>query len=206
MAPGCPVCDHPFVRFSTPQEIFTRLPIRALLMPQIARRFRVAGAKIAKSVSRQGCAQDRHRHRKMPGGNQGDCQMRLVTFTSAIAFGLVAGLSQAGDWNGVQVALFDRSAAFTVQQTPLAAPKAWRVSQRSKSEITTLAPSAPLADPGMTLAITDPVGFWGWGLETTPINRLSANDPALRPQFQNAIGPTLAAQTGNFLMNVSFRF
>ena len=132
--------------------------------------------------------------------------MRLVTFASAIAFGLVAGLSQAGDWNGVQVAMLDRSGPYNAPQNPLAASKTWRVSQRLEADAIPLASPALLADSGMTLAITDPAGFWGWGLDSKPINKHSANDLSLRSKFQNGFGRILGDRTGNYIMNVSFRF
>jgi len=133
--------------------------------------------------------------------------MHLVMFASAIAFGLVAGLSKAGDWSEVQVAMLDRGGAEKLVQNPVAAPETWQDSQQPRPTDALFAPQAtPGKRVGITLAVTDSVEFWGWGLEAIPLNQRPGTDRVQWAKFQNGIGSLFGSEDGNFRMNVSFRF
>lgn len=137
--------------------------------------------------------------------------MRLVMFASAIAFGLVAGLSQANDWGeprvGTRIVRLNPVIQGEKHQRPSAALKIRPHTPEIKYEI---GPALGYVILGGALreiaAGTGAARVYGLGLALALTDHWYLSGEALDPDLMKDAYSTPGANTGRFIVRAAFRF
>jgi len=137
--------------------------------------------------------------------------MRLVMFTSAIALGLVAGLSQAGDWGqpriGPHIVRFDPGDRGQI-------PAKLRATSTGRQDETLGAYKIGPALGYVILGGTSPQtssdshrhGEYGLGLTLPITDQFSVSGKALGPDLLQETSTSISASSGRFIVRAAFRF
>ena len=137
--------------------------------------------------------------------------MRLVMFTSAIALGLVAGLSQASDWGqpriGSHIVRFDLGDRGYIPAKPRATSTGRQDETLGAYKIGPALGYVVLggASP-QTTSDSHSHGAYGLGLTLPITNQFSVSGKALGPDLLQDANTAISASSGRFVVRAAFRF